>query len=98
MAGSDETRALVTSIGEHAVDLIGKENLLGLQVYLGGDQCADVTVSLRENSDESQREAIVALLGVEDLFYDEAALSFHFVDDIATKGDQRVASAQYSYA
>jgi hypothetical protein len=99
MADNDASRALVTSIGENAVDLIGKENLVGLQVYLDQlDESAEITVSLRDNSDESQREAIRALLDVEELFYDEAALSFHFVDDITTNGDHRIARAQYSYA
>lgn len=99
MVDIDAVRALVTSIGENSVALIGKENLVGLQVYLDAvDDSAEITVSLRNNSDQSQREAIQALLDVEELFYDEAALSFHFVDDITTNGDHRVARALYSYA
>ncbi|MEO8527691.1 MAG: hypothetical protein ABI435_01290 [Pseudolysinimonas sp.] len=99
MAGNDDVRALVSSIGEHAVNMIGKENLLGLEVFLDKEELsAEITVSLRDNTDESQREAIAALFGVEELFYDEAVLSFQFVDDIAAKGDARVARAQFSYA
>lgn len=99
MTDTEATRVLVTSIGENAVDLIGRENLVGLQVYLDPvDESAEVTVSLRDNSEEAQREAIIALLDVEELFYDEATISFHFVDDLGAKGDHRVARAQFSYA
>lgn len=100
MADNAEIRALTTSIGEHSVDNIGKENVRGLQVLYDDLDCsAAITVELADNAEQMQRAALASLIEVEQLFYDEAVLSFHFVDDIAAHGDMRVArKPQYSYA
>lgn len=99
MSTMDEFQALATSIGEHCVHAVETEHLLALEVLFEPEERAcRVSVVLRENSDAEQRRALNALFEVEDLFLDDAAFSFHFVDSIEHDTKKRAAVPQFSFA
>lgn len=79
MTGVDEVSALTQSIGEHAVQAIGKKHLSELSVVVNGnDMTARVTVALRKNTDAEQQRALERLFDVQELFFDDASMTFAF--------------------
>ena len=99
MKPANELQALTTSIGEHSVDAIGAEHLNALEVSLDSrDMTCQVIVALSDNSDAEQRRVLTALLDVESLYYDEAVLSFSFVDSIEHDSAPLESVPQYNYA
>lgn len=99
MTGVDEVSALTQSIGEHAVLAIGKKHLSELSVVINGnDLTARVTVALRKNSDAEQRRALEKLFEVQELFFDEASMTFAFGHDADLPTAQMSEQRQYSFA
>lgn len=99
MSVMDEFQALTTSIGEYTVDTIGRVNLRGLQVTMDTrTSSASILVALRDNSDEQQKEALRALLIIEDIYLDEAVLSYRFVDEVTADGQAREVAPRFSFA
>lgn len=95
----DDLQILTQSIGEYAVDTVGRENIRGLQVVMNPvDQTAQIAVVLADDSDESQKAALRALFDVEAVYLDEAVLSFAFVDDLEQADAAFAARQVYSYA
>ena len=98
MSAVDEVQALTQSIGEHAVQAIGREHLAALAVVVNPiDLTARITVGLRENSDYEQQRALEALFEVQELFFEDASMTFGFgVDDgLPTEGSTQ---RQYQFA
>ncbi len=98
MAGLDEGTALAVSLGEHTVDSIGRDHLLGLHLSLNTRACeAHIIVALKDNTDDEQRRAIEKLIEVEESFAEDATVSFVFATEIPA--DVLASSkAAYSYA
>ncbi|ODA89813.1 hypothetical protein ATY41_03980 [Leifsonia xyli subsp. xyli] len=99
MAGVNELQLLTTSIGEFAVDAIGRETINGLQVVMEAvDRLGHVSIALKDNSDAEQKRVLRELFDIERMYYDEAALAFQFIHelepDIAAKANVPV----YCYA
>jgi hypothetical protein len=99
MGGLNEFQALAHAIGEYTVDALGKENLAGLEVVANPrESSALVSIALKDQSNDAQRRAIVIMLEVEQLYWDEIALTYVFVDRIRGTADTISAVPQYSYA
>lgn len=100
-ANGDHWGYLVESIGLHAVQAVKKEHLASLNVLLDHRTAeCNVTVELRDNSGPEQYRAMRALLELEELFRDDATLSFNFVEETEVVEDapSRVSQRQYSFA
>ncbi|WP_243063167.1 hypothetical protein [Humibacter sp. RRB41] len=83
MSDVNDLQALTTSIGEYTLDTLGKETVTGLQVSMDGvDHNGRITVALKDNSDAEQKRVLRELFEIEQMYFDEAALSFDFVQDI----------------
>jgi hypothetical protein len=94
----DELQALTTSIGEYTLDVLGRENLTGLQVTLDKrDRGAFMLIALADGSDEEQRRVIAEMFEVEKVFVDEAVLTYLFVDEIMSGATVDASTPQYSY-
>lgn len=99
MVDIGELQALTHSIGEHALMALGVENVTGMQATLNPtDLVCILQIALRANSDQSQLDAIAALGDVEDLFFNEAVISFQFVDEIMKSSEPAMSPLQYSYS
>jgi hypothetical protein len=99
MTALNEFEALTHSIGEYSVDTLGKDNLSGLQVVVNPRETSGfVTIALRDQSDEAQREAIAEMFEVERTYADEVSLTFVFVDSIDATMAATASVPQYSYA
>ncbi|NQX15122.1 hypothetical protein [Rathayibacter sp. VKM Ac-2857] len=98
MASIDDLETLTESIGQFTLSSLGKENLRRLSVVVNPvDQTCEVSITLVDDSGESQLEIIRSMLEVEQVFLDDVVMSFSFVDiDDASvaHGLQR----QFSYA
>jgi hypothetical protein len=95
----DEFKILTQSIGEFAVTTVGTENLKGLQLTMRpDDHTGHIAVALVDESDEAQKSVLRSLLEVEQVFFDEAVLSFSFVDHIDRDVDEPETAALFSYA
>lgn len=94
----DPYEALTQSIGEYALMTLGAETLQKLQVKLDPrDLTAEILLVLKDDSDEGQRTALVALFDIEATFISDAVLSYRFVSDFAV--DAAAADhPKYSYA
>jgi len=78
-----ESADLAASIGSLSVDLVGRDNLRGLQVFIDNlNHVGTISVALYDNTDSAQKNALVELADVERAFFDDAILSFSFVRDI----------------
>jgi len=74
---------LAVTIGEFSVDVVGRHNLRGLEVFVDSDEnTGSVTVALAHNTDRAQKSALADFADVERAFFDDAILSFSFVRDI----------------
>jgi hypothetical protein len=99
MVDTGELQALTHSIGEHALMALGLENIAGMQATLNPtDLVCILQIALRVNSGQSQLDAIAALGDVEDLFFNEAVISFQFVDEIMKSSEPARSPLQYSYS
>ena len=78
-----ESADLAASIGTLSVDLVGRDKLRGLQVFMDNlNHVGTVSVALNDNTDSAQKNALSELADVERAFFDDAILSFSFVRDI----------------
>ncbi|WP_426624333.1 hypothetical protein ACPPVW_17490 [Leifsonia sp. McL0607] len=99
MPGLDEFAALTRAIGEYTVEALGKENLSALQVVAHPREfSAFVEIALEDRSDAAQRRAIEVMFEVEQVYWDEIALTYVFVDQIEDTDDVEASQLQYSYA
>ncbi|SEH97215.1 hypothetical protein SAMN04515692_10874 [Leifsonia sp. CL147] len=99
MTGLSEFEALTHAIGEYTVDTLGKENLEGLQVIANPrESTALVTIALKDQSNDAQRQAIATMFDIELLYADEMGLTYVFVDHIRDTIDATLSATQYSYA
>ncbi|WP_136024256.1 hypothetical protein [Microbacterium sp. K27] len=99
MTGVDEVSALTHSIGEHAVQAIGPKHLAELSVVVNGtDLTARVTVALRKNTEAEQRRALEKLFEVQDLFFDDASMTFAFGHDADLPTAQLSEQRQFQFA
>lgn len=99
MSAVDEIAALTQSIGEHAVQAIGRDNLESLTVVTNAnDMTARIAVELIDNNAETQAEALEELFSVQDLFFEEVSMTFAFGVDAIPDGVQVTGQRQYSYA
>lgn len=78
---SNEFQALVSSLGEHSVAYIGKDNLRSLEVVADShDHTAEVAIQLAVDSWENREAAIDAMIDVRGMFLGEMAIGYHFVE------------------
>ena len=99
MTVMDEFRALTYAIGDFTVDALGKENLTGLQVVTDPRELsAFISIALKDQSDVAQRRAIAVMFEVEEMYFDEVALTYVFVDHIHDSIHATSSVPQYSYA
>ncbi len=96
----DEIEILTRSIGEHAVDGIGRENLRSLSVLFDArDASCSISFVLAENTDGQQLRALDKLLAVQELFIDEASFEFHIGEEAdAISEAQSISQHQFSYS
>lgn len=99
MTGYDELQALTISIGEHSLNAIGRDNLQALEVQLDPRTShATMTIVLRSNDDVAQTDALRQLFDVENLFADEAVLSYVFAERLDHERAAADFMPQFSYA
>lgn len=98
----DSNEILTRSIGEHAVDAIGRDHLRSLSVLFDArDATCTVSFVLSENTDGEQLRAIDKLLDVQQLFMDEASMEFRIDDESELDADEdrhSVSQRQFCYA
>ena len=96
----DASEALTTAIGEFCVDTVGQDKLTGLEVTFDPrESSAFITMSLRDNSDAAQREAINHMFEVERVFNDDASLTYIFVRHIEAETEEAQTRAlRFSFA
>ncbi len=78
----DEFEATITSLGEHAVDYIGRQNLRQLAVF--GDHhnsSADIQICLAVNDWASQTAAIDKMIELRAMFISELSIQYHFIEE-----------------
>jgi hypothetical protein len=99
MTNMDDLQVLTTSIGEYTVDTLGRENLRGLQVTMDRrNLVGHIAIALQDNTDMQQKSAIKDLLEIEQMYFDEAVLSFSFVEEIDADSVATSSVPQYSLA
>lgn len=99
MTAADPNQALTQSIGEHAVQAIGRSHISELTVVLSSiDMTCRVVVALEKNTDKEQRRALNKLFDVQELFFDEVAMSFDFGIEDDLPSAQLSSQRQYSFA
>ncbi|QOD93472.1 hypothetical protein [Chryseoglobus sp. 28M-23] len=99
MSALDEFQALTQSIGEYAADLIGRESLAGLRVTFDRrNRSGQISIALNAPSGDEQLRVISCMFEVEQVFKDEAILSYSFVDGIGDEVEARETIRQYSLA
>jgi len=99
MSTLNDLQALTTSIGEYTLDTIGRESVKGLQVMIESiDHQGRVSVALKDNSDAEQKRVLRELFEIEQLYFDEAALSFSFVENLDDVTATEVSAPVFSYA
>ena len=98
----DENEILTRSIGENAVDMIGRDHLRALSVLFDArDAGCTIAVVLRENTDEEQLRAIDRLIDVQMLFIDEASIEFRIDDEASDDSEEdhhTLSQRQFCYA
>lgn len=101
MTAVDEVQALTQSIGEHAVQALGRKHISELSIVVNSnDMSARIVVALRDNTDAEQRRALEKLFEVQELFFDDVSMTFGFGVDLDMPGvDAGLgASRQFSFA
>lgn len=99
MTALDEFTALTHAIGEYSVEALGKESLTGLQVLTNPRELsAFITIALEDQSNAEQRRAIAVMFEVEEMYSDEIALTYVFVDHIGETVNATSSIPLYSYA
>ena len=99
MTAVDEVSALTHSIGEHAVQAIGRKHLAELTVVVSPvDMTARVTIALQDNSEKEQRRALERVFEVQELFFDDVSMTFEFGTGDDLTDARLVGSGQFSYA
>lgn len=99
MTAVDEVSALTQSIGEYAVQMVGKENLAELAVVLNpADLTARVSLVLKDNNEATQRDALEALFEVQELFFEDASMMFTFGHMRDMEDAEQGAQRQFQYA
>ena len=98
----DENEILTRSIGETAVDAIGRDHLRSLSVLFDArDASCTITFSLSNNGDEEQLRALDRLVDIQLMFVDEASIEIQIEDksDLGLHEDhQTLSQRQYCYA
>lgn len=96
----EEFEALITSLGEHLVDYIGREHLQRLDVY--GDEAdgsAHIEVFLTENTWIQQSAVIDKMIELRAMFMDELAIDYRFAEvDSATASAASARHTAFSLA
>lgn len=78
----DDFEALISSLGEHSVDYIGKDNLRQLAVFGDpGNLSARIEICLEENSWAEQTRAIDRMLELRRMFLDEISIDYAFLNE-----------------
>lgn len=78
----DDFQALVTSLGENAVAYIGRDQLASLFVFGDPvDMSVDVEIGLRVRDWETTQHATHAMLEIQEMFLNEVAVAYRFVDE-----------------
>jgi hypothetical protein len=88
----DDFQALMHSLGEHAVDYIGKDSLRRLDVF--GDEAdgaAYIEICLEENSWDERSRAIDKMLEIREMFLDEVSIEYRFIDEDSSTVEAAVA-------
>lgn len=99
MTHSNEFAILAQSIGESAVDYIGKDNLKALALDMNSSTFEGVVrVSLKNNSDAAQLETIRKFFELEELFRDEADLELVFCSNVEAVLRNRVGVKALQFA
>ncbi len=99
MTAFDELQALTISIGEQSLNAIGRDNLRALEVQLDPRTYhATMTIVLRSNDDRAQTDALHELFEVENLFADEAVLSYVFAERLDRERATAEFMPQFSFA
>lgn len=95
----DDFQILTQSIGEYAVDTVGRDNLRALELIMNPrDMTGHLSIALTDGSADAQKTVLRALFDVEQVFFDEAVLSYSFVDEIDDDEVVPAAASKYSYA
>ncbi|MEV7692483.1 hypothetical protein AB0N73_04030 [Microbacterium sp. NPDC089189] len=100
MTAVDEVSALTQSIGEHAVQAIGRKHLSALSVVVNPiDMTARIAVSLRDSNAKEQARAFEKFFDVQDLFFDDVSMTLVLgVDGNDLPSAVPVGSQQFSFA
>lgn len=99
MTVADANQALTQSIGEHSVQALGRSHISELSVVLSNiDMTCRVVVALEKNTDKEQRRALNKLFEVQELFFDEVAMSFDFGTENDLPTAHLSSQRQYSFA
>lgn len=78
----DDFQALISSFGETTVTYIGKSRLHSL--HINGDEAegsAFVQICLADNSWGSQMAVIDTMISIREMFLDELAIEYRFIDE-----------------
>lgn len=96
----DEFSALIQSLGEHAVDYIGKDNLLRLDVFGDEvDQSAHVEIFLCSEEWGDHSSAIDKMIELREMFMDDLAVDYRFAGaDSSTVEDKNARHPAFQMA
>lgn len=77
----DENEILTRSIGESAVDVIGRDHLSSLTVLFDArDASCTISFTLNDNSDQEQLRALDRLVDIQMMFIEEASIEIQIED------------------
>lgn len=94
----DGHEALVTSLGEHCVDYIGKNNVRQLTATFDGfNGIAHVEICLHNDSWSARESAIDKMIEVREMFIDHVSVDYAFSDEGACVETEK-SQAEYTYA
>lgn len=94
----DDHEALVTSLGEHCVDYIGKNNIRQLSASFDSvNGIAHVEICLDNDSWSARETAIDKMIEVRSMFLDEVSVDYAFSDEGACVETEKT-QAEYTYA
>lgn len=96
----DEFGALITSLGEHLVVTVGKENLQRVDIF--GDESdgsAHIEIVLVDDAWDRMSGAIDKMIEIREMFLDELSIDYRFADqDSETAASANARRSNFVYA